>query len=229
MRILFFFLLSLILGTSLFVLAASGAPSQVNLTGVFRYYFILHISFENSQLPSFTIAGFVKVDVKNNIITGIEGDITGFTSSGSPYTEALTRRLATMILSDWIHRFQLASGVTGGEPMYTSVDGVIVRAYVVRTNNQIEYREANTGVYLGGVTNGETVFKYNHGEILVAYQISSILVNITPTSILSYFNVVQPPVQDVSLIGGVAALIILGGAVYTVVNWRNYNLDIFSM
>ncbi len=152
--------------------------------------------------------------------------------SGSAFHIINLKNYLASVLKKWYSSIRFVSRQISSEKVYTSIDGRIVEAYLIRKALSVEYREKNTGVYLGGdkVLTINYVFGTGYSAITIKYRviISSILILVQPESIIDSFSIVTPPSKTVLLFGGIIACLVLIGTIYTLINWDKYNLDIFS-
>ncbi len=204
----------------------SYSPDYFN--GKYDYYVVIDNTLASDPAESFTLTLKVSVVVQNGVITGIAGEIGNIDVSGTAFKIPNIYDYTLHVLKEWFTNIKFIRRVTGGEKIYTSVNGFIVEAYMVHDGRNIEYREKNTGLYLGGDMHLTIII--NAGGLRLKYfvVVSSLLVSVKPSRILETFSIVQPPSTQVLIIGGLIAGLVLLGSIYTVVNWSKYNLDIFS-
>ncbi len=211
---------------------ANSYHASTNISGMFHYYVIINSQNLDDPTDSFTVTGTITLKVENGEITGIIGEMENVKLSGSAFHIINLKNYLASVLKKWYSSIRFVSRQISGEKVYTSIDGRIVEAYLIRKALSVEYREKNTGVYLGGdkVLTINYVFGTGYSAITIKYRviISSILILVQPESIIDSFSIVTPPSKTVLLFGGIIACLVLIGTIYTLINWDKYNLDIFS-
>lgn len=126
----------------------------------------------------------------------------------------------------WLENINLVSNASSSDVTYVSVNGRIIKACICIKDDRIEYRELNTGAYLGGESFFTTTIDLHIWrrtiEVPVYVIITSYLVRTEPISIIEKFCVVEIPVEKIRLFGGIIAAIIVVGAVFTISRWDKY-------
>lgn len=194
-----------------------------SLDGAYLYYIEVYISYEPGYEP-IVYKGYLSVIVKDGEISSIRIEVSG-NILGS-YVPPLFEKA----VNKWIEGLKFRVSVSRGSKTYMSIEDKIVVAYVVRGSNFVEYREARTGVYLGGFTRFPmSVVQHPYRAIYagtVTVTVVSYIVVVEPPSITSQFELVEPPTNDIRLLGIVIVIGIVAGAALTIARWDNYNLDI---
>ncbi len=182
-------------------------------------YYIVQISISSSNGLSVPIECVVKVNVINNEIRSAEIISVNYLSSFNLPPDIV--KIIEYSLRYWLNNIILFSNQRSGTETYVSIEGKIVKAYVINHESFTEYREANTGFYIGGVINNIS-YKSSSGTYNV--DLMAYLYKLNPDTLLKYFAIIEPPREKVILFGAILLLIILGGVIHTFYKWRDYRL-----
>jgi len=134
-----------------------------------------------------------------------------------------TKRTLYIIIDNWLKHLNLYERVRSNEHIYVSINGKIVKAYVIRSNGNIEYRESKTGLYVGGVESFivtlETyrVFKY-------FVKIVTFLALIEPKDYINNLDIVEIPVNEIRILLLLSSFAILLLAVNALIKWEHYRI-----
>ena len=182
-------------------------------------YYIVQISIRSSNGLSVPIECVVKVNVVNNEIRSAEIISVNYLSSFNLPPDIV--KIIEYSLKYWLNNIVLFSNQRSGTETYVSIEGKIVKSYVVNHEGFTEYREANTGFYIGGVINN-IVYKSSTGSYSI--DLMAYLYKLSPDTLLKHFAIIEPPREKVILFGTILLLIILGGVIHTFYKWRDYRL-----
>ncbi len=197
--------------------------ASTSLDGAYLYYIEVYVSYEPESEP-IVYKGYLSIVVENGGISSVR--ITATRDTYGSYVPPIFED----VVKKWIEGLKFITVVSSGAKTYMSIGDKIVAAYIVRGGSSVEYREARTGVYLGGFSKfqmpiPEYFRRVRYTTIYVT--VVTYIVEVDPPSITSQFEIVEPPTDNIRLFGLVIAIGIVAGAALTIVRWDKYNLDIF--
>ncbi len=182
-------------------------------------YYIVQLSISSSNGFSIPVECVIKASVVRDEIRAAEIINLNYLSTFNLPPDIL--KIIEYSLKYWLGNIELFNHVKSNTETYVSIESKIVKAYVITLGGTIQYREVNTGFYLGGIVNN--VF---YRSVTGTYRINliSYLYKLSPDTILKQFAVIEPPREKVMLFGTIILLIILGGVIHTFYRWKDYKL-----
>ncbi len=197
------------------------SPISYSLTSSYTgtLYYIVQLSISSNNGFSIPVECVIKASVIRDEIRSADIINLNYISTFNLPPDIL--KIIEYSLKYWLGNIVLFIRVKSGAETYVSIEGKIVRAYVITLGGTIQYREVNTGFYLGGIVN-DIFYRGTTGT----YQISliSYLYKLSPDTILKQFAIIEPPREKVIVLGTIILLIILGGVIHTFYRWREYRL-----
>ncbi len=193
-----------------------------------KYYYLTIVEgyLENTAYGSFLVQATAIFDIRNGQIQHVY--LQNISVYGIPRGLTNINDLIRSIYLQWLENVELVSSTTSNDITYVSVNGKIIKACICVEDHRIEYRDLNTGIYLGGESSFTTTIDlriWRRTIQIPAYVvITSYLVKTEPTSIVEKFCVVEIPIEKVRLFGGFIAAVIIIGAVYTISKWDKYTI-----
>lgn len=194
--------------------------------GKYYYLTIVEGHLGNTAYGSFLVQATAVFDIRNSRIQHVY--LQNISVYGMPHGLTDINNVIRSIYLQWLEDIKLVSNTTSSDITYVSVNGKIIKACICIEDNRIEYRDLNTGIYLGGESSFTTTIDlriWRRTIDIPAYVIiTSYLVRTKPTSIVEKFYVVEIPVEKVRLFGGIIAAMIVIGAVFTISRWDKYKI-----
>lgn len=192
------------------------------------YYLVLIEA--SSTSPNFTDSFYLTAYLKTSIATSTlkyEKLVDIEVNSPSKYVRDY-RDLADKFLSRFFSKVRAYSKTAGGEKTYWSLDSHIVEAETIRLSNGVEYREVNTGLYLGGryrETHSVTFYGlFRTVTLNYEFNVAVILKNIEPQMYVNQLSVVSIPVDLVKNVLLFFAAVTTVISIYVLTNWKKYRL-----
>jgi len=218
-----FFILLMI--TSLLLINASPAHSaSENLTGSLKYIVIIDGHDLNNQYNTITLQCIVTMNIVNNKLESAEA--TNITIANIWFTpnKKIITSLLRGLFQQWFNMLKLFDKTNGIDKTYLSVNGKIIEANIVSKNNGTEYREVNTGLFVGGDQFLIYKFKIYSRSISFVLSIISYLIEISPESLLDRLCIINPPIFETRIVTSAFAFIVLVLTVITVSKWEYYSI-----
>ncbi len=182
-------------------------------------YYIVQLSINSNNGFSIPVECVIKASVVRDEIRSVEIINLNYLSTFNLPPDIL--KIIEYSLKYWLGNIELFYHVRSGTETYVSIEGKIVRAYVITLGRTIQYREANTGFYLGGIIND---IPYRGATGTYRISLISYLYKLSPDTILKQFAVIKPPREQVIVFGTIILLIIIGGVIHTFYRWKDYRL-----
>jgi hypothetical protein len=198
-----------------------------SFTGTLEYLVVVTGSRSDNPLEIVSFECTFKIEITNNKLVRVSAG--NFSIEELPdIISAVFKDFIRDLIIKWFNSFELFRKTTGFDKTYLSINGLIVEAYIVNSVNGVEYREANTGLFVGGdqFIQLEVTLRTLMYSLSYMYNLSivSYLYHIQPPSILSRFAVVNPPVGYVRTITLTAAIVFIILAVITLARWEYYSI-----
>lgn len=223
-----FLLLSIILLFPLALISGIISPfnSPQTITGELKYVVIVDGARSDNPLEIVSFQCTISLKIKDNKVESITASNFIINNIPNSISYRFQEFVKTLIIK-WFNSFSLFDKVESNSKTYISVNGRIVEAYIVPRDNGVEYREASTGLYVGGdkelQISIETIspvhLRYKYNLSIISY-----LFSIEPEQLINSFAIVEPPTIIVrnSTIIIAAAITVL--AVRTLVKWEDYSI-----
>ncbi|MCD6195744.1 MAG: hypothetical protein J7J82_03050 [Staphylothermus sp.] len=218
----FFILLTI---TSLLLINPSPVHSaSENLTGSLKYIVIIDGYDLNNQYNTITLQCIVTMNIVNNKLESAEA--TNITIANIWFTpnKKIITSLLRGLFQQWFNMLKLFDKTNGIDKTYLSVNGKIIEANIVSKNNGTEYREVNTGLFVGGDQFLIYKFKIYSRSISFVLSIISYLIEISPESLLDRLCIINPPIFETRIVTSAFAFIVLVLTVITVSKWEYYSI-----
>ena len=218
----FFILLTI---TSLLLINPSPTHSaSENLTGSLKYIVIIDGYDLNNQYNIITLQCIVTMNIVNNKLESAEA--TNITIANIWFTpnKKIITSLLRGLFQQWFNMLKLFDKTNGIDKAYLSVNGKIIEANIVLKNNGTEYREVNTGLFVGGDQFLIYKFKIYSRSISVVLSIISYLIEISPQSLLDKLCIINPPIFETRIATMAFAFIVLALATITISKWEYYSI-----
>ncbi|MCD6300771.1 MAG: hypothetical protein J7L82_01725 [Staphylothermus sp.] len=194
------------------------------LTGSLKYMVIIDGYDPNNQFNTITLQCIVTMHIVDNKLESAEA--TNVTIESIWFTPS--KRLITSLLRDiflqWFNMLKLFDRTDGIDKTYLSVNGKIIEANIVTRDNGTEYREVNTGLFVGGDQFMIYRFIAYGRSIDFVLSIVSYLIEVTPENILTKLFVVEPPVLETRTATLAFAFLIIALAALTISKWEYYSI-----
>ncbi len=193
--------------------------------------FILLMDGENLNAghDTFSIECIVTLELNNNKITNIK--INSLNVMDPPGYGLNIKKFVIGIIAKWLDKIVLYDLEKSGETGYVSVNGKIIETYIIRKNDGIEYREKNTGLFMGGIhivtytsSLEETHYISSLSRLTYGVKIQSYLIAVKPDTILDKLYVIEPPIQSVRVLGSIISIVLGVLALYTLSRWDDYRI-----
>ncbi|ADI31464.1 hypothetical protein [Staphylothermus hellenicus] len=208
----------------------SGIVSSFNnlqtITGEIRYLVIVDGARSDNPLDMVSFQCVISLKIENNKVESISA--SNFIINNIPDSVSYRfQEFVKTVIIKWFNSFSLFDKVESNYKTYISVNGKIIEAYIVSGNNGVEYREANTGLYVGGdkelQISIETISpmhpKYRYNLSIISY-----LFSIKPEQIINSLAVIEPPTSIVRNTTIIIAATITVLAVRTLMKWKDYSI-----
>lgn len=225
MKFGFLSLTAVLLIPLIFVSNSMIMPSHLeSITGTLKYVIIVNGVRTDDPFDIVSFQCTVSLRVKNNQVTDITA--TDFMIDNLPYAvSSRFREFVKSLIIKWFNSFNILDKSHSNYKTYISVNGKIIEAYIIDKRDGIEYREVNTGLYVGGdqflqISVGFTPLvslKYN-------LSIISYLFSVEPDQLMNYFSIIEPPteqVRDVAILVAVAVVVL---AIRSLAKWEEYSI-----
>ncbi len=197
------------------------SPISYSLTSSYTgtLYYIVQLSISSNNGFSIPVECVIKASVIRDEIRSAEIINLNYLSTINLPPDIF--KIIEYSLKHWLGNIVLFTRVKSSAETYVSIEGKIVRAYVITLGGTIQYREVNTGFYLGGVVN-DIFYRGATGTCQIS--LISYLYKLSPDTILKQFAIIEPPREKVIILGTIILLIILGGVIHTFYRWRDHRL-----
>lgn len=131
-------------------------------------------------------------------------------------------------LSIFFSKVRVYSKDLYGEKTYWGLDSYVVEAKAVKLSNGVEYRETNTGLYLGGRYKEKysVAFYRAFRYITINYEfdVFVLLKKIEPQIYVNSLNVIDIPVDLIKWLLIFFAVVITLASLYVLMNWKKYRI-----
>ncbi len=209
------------------ILPYIGNNNKQLFNGILEYLVIVTGSRSDNPLETVSFECTFKIDIVNN--KPVRVSASNFSIEELPdIINSVFKDFIRNLIVKWFNSFKLFRKTIGFDKTYLSINGLIIEAYIVNGINGVEYREVNTGLFVGGdqFIQLEVAFRTLMYRLSYIYNLSivSYLYHIQPPDMLSKFAVINPPVEYVRTITLAAAIIFIVLAVITLVRWEYYSI-----
>ncbi len=218
------FFILLMIASLLLINPSSAYSASENLTGSLKYIVIIDGYDLNNQYNTITLQCIVTMNIVNNKLESAEATNVTIANIWFTPSKKLITSLLRGLFQQWFDMLKLFDKTNGIDKIYLSVNGKIIEANVVPKNNGTEYREVNTGLFVGGDQFLIYKFRIYGRPISFVLSIISYLIEVGPESLLDKLCIINPPIFETRIATSAFAFIVLVLAVFTISKWEYYSI-----